>query len=60
VAAWALPPELRRATVLENGTVDVTVSGGVISSQTDPNNDTFDFPGVFAVNTTGILAKSNT
>ncbi len=60
VAAWALPPEQRTATVLENGTVNVIVSGGVISSQTDANNNAFDFPGVFAVNTTGIPATSST
>jgi hypothetical protein len=37
--------------VLNNGTVNATVSGSVVSS---PHDDTFDFTGVFAVNTMGV------
>ena len=37
--------------VLDNGTISVTVSGSVVST---PHDDTFDFTGVFAVNTTGV------
>ncbi|MFO0891646.1 MAG: hypothetical protein U0790_21185 [Isosphaeraceae bacterium] len=54
VAAWVVPEGQRHACVLENGTVHVTVTGGAISSRTDPFDDTYDFPGVFAVNTEGI------
>jgi len=37
--------------VLDNGTIDATVSGSVVST---PHDDTFDFTGVFAVNTKGV------
>jgi hypothetical protein len=37
--------------VLDNGTINATVSGSVVST---PHDDTFDFTGVFAVNTTGV------
>ncbi len=37
--------------VLDGGTVNATVSGSVIST---PHDDTFDFTGVFAVNTQGV------
>jgi hypothetical protein len=37
--------------VLDNGTINVTVTGGVIST---PHDDSFDFAGVFAVNTKGV------
>ena len=37
--------------VLDNGTINATVSGSVISA---PHDDTFDFTGVFAVNTAGV------
>jgi len=37
--------------VLDNGTINATVAGSVISS---PHDDTFDFTGVFAVNTAGV------
>jgi hypothetical protein len=38
-------------TVLENGTVNATVTGNVIST---PHDDRFDFTGIFAVNTKGV------
>ncbi|MGO9921443.1 MAG: hypothetical protein ACLQIB_42970 [Isosphaeraceae bacterium] len=37
--------------VLDNGTINATVSGSVVST---PHDDTFDFTGVFAVNTAGV------
>jgi hypothetical protein len=37
--------------VLDNGTITAQVTGGVISS---PHDDSFDFTGVFAVNTLGV------
>ena len=37
--------------VLDNGTINATVSGSVVSTQ---HNDSFDFTGVFAVNTAGV------
>ena len=37
--------------VLDGGTITATVSGSVISS---PHNDSYDFTGIFAVNTVGV------
>jgi hypothetical protein len=50
-AAWNEPPEVLHDCVLENGSVDVTVTGGVVSTA---HGDNFDFAGVFAVNTVGV------
>jgi hypothetical protein len=38
-------------TVLDNGTVNVKLTGSVVST---PHDDHFDFAGIFAVNTTGV------
>ena len=38
-------------TVLENGTVNVSLTGSVVST---PHDDRFDFTGIFAVNTVGV------
>jgi hypothetical protein len=54
VAAWAQPPELLHDNVLPGGTITVTINGGVTSTQQDTSNDTYDFAGIFAVNTTGV------
>ena len=45
------------ATVLNNGTIVVTVTGGVIST---PHDDQYDFAGVFAVNTVGVTGGKQT
>ena len=37
--------------VLDNGTINATVTGGVVST---PHDDSQDFTGVFAVNTKGV------
>jgi hypothetical protein len=54
VAAWAQPPGQLHDNVLPGGTIRVTVTGGVSSTQQDTSNDTYDFAGIFAVNTTGV------
>ncbi len=56
-AAWAQPIGSRHDTVLNNGSITtVTVTGGVISTQTDPRlDDTYDYAGFFAVNTIGVV-----
>jgi hypothetical protein len=46
----AIDPNIH-VNVLDNGTINATVSGSVVSS---PHDDTFDFTGVFAVNTMGV------
>ncbi len=46
----AIDPNIH-VTVLDNGTINATVSGSVVST---PHDDTFDFTGVFAVNTAGV------
>ena len=46
----AIDPNIH-VNVLEGGTIIATVTGGVIST---PHDDTFDFTGVFAVNTLGV------
>ncbi len=46
----AIDPNIH-VNVLDNGTINATVSGSVISTQHDV---TFDFTGVFAVNTAGV------
>jgi hypothetical protein len=54
VAAWAQPEGQRHDTVLDNGTLVATVTGGVVSTQTSQLDDTYDFAGFFAVNTQGL------
>ena len=46
----AIDPNIH-VNVLDNGTINATVSGSVVST---PHDDTFDFTGVFAVNTAGV------
>jgi len=46
----AIDPNIH-VTVLDNGTINATVLGSVVST---PHDDTFDFTGVFAVNTAGV------
>jgi hypothetical protein len=46
----AIDPNIH-VNVLEGGTIIATVTGGVVST---PHDDTFDFTGVFAVNTLGV------
>jgi len=46
----AIDPNIH-VTVLDNGTINATVSGSVVST---PHDDTFDFTGVFAVYTVGV------
>jgi hypothetical protein len=53
-AAWAQPVGSRHDAVLSNGTITVTINGGVISTQTDQTADTNDYAGLFAVNTIGV------
>jgi hypothetical protein len=50
-AAWIAPVGQRHDAVLPNGTVNLTLDGIVIST---PHDDSFDFAGVFAVNTVGV------
>jgi len=55
-AAWAQSTGSRHDTVLNNGSITtVTVTGGVISTQTNPRlDDTYDYAGFFAVNIIGV------
>ena len=53
-AAWAQPVGSRHDTVLSNGTIIATITGGVVSTQLDQTADAFDYAGLFAVNTTGV------
>ncbi|MGO9813312.1 MAG: hypothetical protein ACLP53_21420 [Isosphaeraceae bacterium] len=46
----AIDPNIH-VNVLDGGTINATVSGSVVST---PHDDTFDFTGVFAVNTVGV------
>ena len=46
----AIDPNIH-VNVLEGGTIIATVTGGVVST---PHDDSFDFTGVFAVNTLGV------
>ncbi len=55
-AAWAQPVGSRHDTVLSNGTITATITGGVVSTQTDQTADTNDYAGLFAVNTIGVTA----
>ncbi len=57
-AAWAQPPGDRHDTVLDNGTITATITGGVVSTQTDQLADTYDYAGLFAVNTIGVTAPN--
>ena len=57
-AAWAQPAANRHDTVLSNGTIDATITGGVVSTQTDQTADTYDYAGLFAVNTVGVTTSS--
>jgi hypothetical protein len=57
-AQWALPPEDRTNTVLNNGSItNTTVTGGVVSTQTDQTSPTYDYAGLFAVNTIGVTSS---
>jgi hypothetical protein len=60
-AAWAQPEQpvgSRHATVLNNGSITAKVTGGVITTQTDPRlDDTYDYAGFFAVNTIGVASS---
>lgn len=53
-AAWAQPPGSRHDTVLNNGTINAKITGGVISTQVIQTADAYDYAGLFAVNTTGV------
>lgn len=53
-AAWAQPAGNRHDTVLNNGSITVTITGGVVSTQTNQTADTYDYAGLFAVNTVGV------
>ncbi len=46
-------------TVLNNGTITATITGGVISTQADQTADTYDYAGLFAVNTIGVTPPQN-
>jgi hypothetical protein len=59
-AAWAQPIGSRHDTVLSNGSITATtITGGVISTQTDQTADTYDYAGLFAVNTIGVTFPQN-
>ncbi len=58
-AAWAQPIGSRHDTVLSNGSITATITGGVISTQTDQTADTYDYAGLFAVNTIGVTLPQN-
>ncbi|MGC8643353.1 MAG: hypothetical protein ACP5XB_26140, partial [Isosphaeraceae bacterium] len=58
-AAWAQPAGTRHDTVMSNGTIDATITGGVISTQTDQTADAFDYAGLFAVDTVGVSTSSS-
>ena len=58
-AAWAQPIGSRHDTVLSNGTITATIIGGVVSTQTDQTADTYDYAGLFAVNTIGVTSPQN-
>ena len=58
-AAWAQPVGSRHDTVLSNGSITATITGGVISTQTDQTADTNDYAGLFAVNTIGVTLPQN-
>ena len=58
-AAWAQPIGSRHDTVLNNGTITATITGGVVSTQTDQTADTYDYAGLFAVNTIGVTPPQN-
>lgn len=47
-AAWA-PTGALHDTVLSNGSITATITGGVVSTQTDQTSDTYDYAGLFAV-----------
>ncbi len=57
-AAWAQPVGSRHDTVLNNGTITATITGGVVSTQTDQTADTYDYAGLFAVNPFGVPPQS--
>jgi len=54
IAFWAQPVGSRHDTVLSNGAITATITGGVVSTQTDQTADTYDYAGLFAVNITGV------
>jgi hypothetical protein len=58
-AAWAQPVGSRHDTVLNNGTITATITGGVVSTQTNQTADTYDYAGLFAVNTIGVTPPQN-
>jgi hypothetical protein len=58
LAAWAQPFGSRHDTVLSNGTITATINGGVVSTQTNQFADTYDYAGLFAVNTIGVPPQS--
>ena len=58
-AAWAQPIGSRHDTVLSNGNITATITGGVVSIQTDQTADTYDYAGLFAVNTIGVTSPQN-
>ena len=58
-AAWAQPVGSRHDTVLSNGSITATITGGVISTQTDQTANTYDYAGLFAVNTIGVTLPQN-
>ena len=58
-AAWAQPVGSRHDTVLSNGTITATITDGVVSTQTDQTADTYDYAGLFAVNTIGVTSPQN-
>ncbi len=57
-AAWAQPVGSRHDTVLNNGTITATITGGVVSTQTDQTADTYDYAGLFEVNPFGVPPQS--
>src|SRR5271157_1943846 len=58
-AAWAQPIGSRHDTVLSNGSITATITGGVVSTQTNQTADTYDYAGLFAVNTIGVTVPQN-
>lgn len=53
-------PAVLHDTVLNNGTIDATVTGGVVvSTQVIQTDDTYDYAGLFAVNIIGVTAPKN-
>ena len=46
------------ATILSNGTITATITGGVVSTQVSQTGDTFDYAGLFAVSPFGTPPKT--